>query len=147
MFEKLDPNSEAYDSFQKFCIAAAVESCSPRNIEFHCNLLEHPIHPEKTLMLVYDKFVHECLYLIEVKEGHTISFDHPEDEAFYSWDVRKPIFPATAVIAGDQVTLGYIPRPEHPEYLESRITSREKYELLKGLFDEISPYPWKEFEA
>jgi len=154
MFDELDLNSEAYGSFQEFCIATAIGACRPMKEEFHYNLLEHPVLPGEMIMLIYSAGSGRSragqFYLIKVVEGAGPDFVHPHESAFYFWTVGDPMLPTIAVVSEDDVTLTYNIDPNRAySYIstQSRVTSRENYEMLKRLFDKDNPYPWKEFSA
>jgi len=81
------------------------------------------------------------IHFFEYKEGTCLNFF--DAESFYYIEEDFPLFPETAVINREGVTLCY---PETETNYKVLHTSEKNYALLKGLFDEKNPIPWEEVD-
>lgn len=138
----MDPNGEAFESLKNFCIKIGEGRLCPETEVLHYSYLDHPVVIGEKIMVLYNK-ARKLIFLAEVVEGMALSFDDPS--FFYYWHVGGQLFPETAVLDREGVTLSYSTETEGSSTV--RKVSHKDYAMLKMLFDLENPFPWKESQS
>ena len=144
MFDEIDPNSNAFESLKSFCTRIGEGRLQPVKEETHFHILNHPVVVDEKIMIIYESSMRYG------KEGRIGLSEAPpegakwEEKIFYYWPVGEQIFPDTATLDRQGVTLGF--STNSPNVSKTRKVSHHDYRLLEMLFDSENPFPWIEID-
>ncbi|MBU0847464.1 hypothetical protein KKH23_09800 [Patescibacteria group bacterium] len=141
MFDAIDPNGDAFESLKSFCTLIGEGRLYPEKEEYWYHYVDHPVIQGETLMVFYDS-AKRLIYLAPAVEGVMIDVNNPP--IFYYWNVDGPLFPETAFLDREGVSLGFPGKMEGSTMV--RKISHFEYQQLKMLFDLENPFPWKEVD-